>query len=483
MADLTPFDAFQIEEYKNISNSHFESIKQVSLFFRYYLLILAAPVIIINLLSVGKDTNNVDKFLTNGLSPIYYNIVFGYFLIVSLIGFLIYLYVINLRLDAVLYARAVNKVRRYFYEKSDLIIQQFDSYLGLPIVSTRPRYKEKTFFAPLLFIFSIINCGFLYSAFILKMINAEYFGYWSLPIDLKINNIFIVITLIIYFSLHVFAYYTLIHLRNNYYLKDYKIGIDIDGVINNQTEHFINFIEKLTGKKIDKNLIKEIPVHLNKELGISYDDERIVFNTKEYWEQLSFKTEAIKRINDFEKRFGLEIVFFTYRDWPQYKNLEDYKKFEQKIKNAGYNALKYSKNKKEISNITNEWINKENEIKIRGFTTNGFKGKILNVRSKFEKSYKKIVMEIGNPYISNTRFTNRFRGLILNNNRFQRVSIKGFKYFIEDTPENAIRLSSFCDYVFMFNEPYNQSDRYIFPKNVIRVNSWNDIYSHIKLFS
>lgn len=33
------FDDFQLEEYKNISNSHFEAKRQIGIFFRYFLLI------------------------------------------------------------------------------------------------------------------------------------------------------------------------------------------------------------------------------------------------------------------------------------------------------------------------------------------------------------------------------------------------------------------------------------------------------------
>src|SRR4051812_24925950 len=108
------FNKFQIEEYKNISNSHFESVKQVSLFFRYYLLVLAAPVFIFTLIA-DKD-RGLKPYLENELPDVVYNIVCIYFVIIGIVGFLLLLYVINLRHDAVLYARTVNRVRRYFYE-------------------------------------------------------------------------------------------------------------------------------------------------------------------------------------------------------------------------------------------------------------------------------------------------------------------------------------------------------------------------------
>ena len=37
------FEDFQLEEYKNISNAHFEANKQIEVFFRYFLIIASAP--------------------------------------------------------------------------------------------------------------------------------------------------------------------------------------------------------------------------------------------------------------------------------------------------------------------------------------------------------------------------------------------------------------------------------------------------------
>ena len=108
------FDSFQLEEYKNISTSHYESVKQVSDFFRNYLLILAAPAFIFTLIS-GKS-GELDEFLKGSKHYIYYDVIFFYFAIVAVIGFFIFLYVVNLRHDAMLYAKSVNRVRRYFYE-------------------------------------------------------------------------------------------------------------------------------------------------------------------------------------------------------------------------------------------------------------------------------------------------------------------------------------------------------------------------------
>ena len=50
------FDLFQLEEYKNISNCHYETVKQISVFIRYYLLVLGAPFLIFNLIFTKNES-------------------------------------------------------------------------------------------------------------------------------------------------------------------------------------------------------------------------------------------------------------------------------------------------------------------------------------------------------------------------------------------------------------------------------------------
>jgi len=48
------FESFLLAEYDHIANAHFETGKQVSKFFNYYLLILAASVVIVSLIQNQK---------------------------------------------------------------------------------------------------------------------------------------------------------------------------------------------------------------------------------------------------------------------------------------------------------------------------------------------------------------------------------------------------------------------------------------------
>jgi len=467
------FDEFQLDEYKNLSNCHYESVKQVSLFFRYYLLILAAPVFLLSLISESGKT--LKTFLSGNNPSIYYDVVFIYFFLVSILGFFILWYIINLRHDAVLYAKAVNKVRRYFYETSNLKSDEYLKYLGLPITSSVPKYIEKSFFYPLITVFSFVNCGFLFAAFSLHLCKSPYIVEWSIIGNLPITYKFITIVIILYFFFHFLAYHILSNHRQNKYLKSYTIGIDIDGVLNDQTSNFFNELFCLTGKKIDINMVKEIPVHLNKGIEVTSEDELIVFNTKNYWNSLKVLPNASKRVDDLQKKFGLDIVFFTSRDWPQYpRNFKNRDFITNAIKKKEYESLN---SKKDIEKITYDWLIKHEFIsKSDKYSAIRF---IKRTTSIFINT-RRVVIEKGNPYISDTRLSNYIISSISNNNRFQKASKNGFRFFIEDNPENAIKLSGLCDYIFLFDQPYNKDENYNFPKNVIRVYSWDDIYKHLK---
>jgi hypothetical protein len=106
------FTNFQLEEYKNISNAHFEANKQIVIFFRYFLIIAAAPAAIF--IWFG-DSGNLLKNLLSSNDNIQLNIFVGCFLIlISIIGFLSCCYLMSINFDSILYARTVNGIRKFF---------------------------------------------------------------------------------------------------------------------------------------------------------------------------------------------------------------------------------------------------------------------------------------------------------------------------------------------------------------------------------
>jgi uncharacterized HAD superfamily protein len=335
--------------------------------------------------------------------------------------------------------------------------------MQLPSVPSKPSYFELEFFLPILIVFYLINAGFLYIAFRLFNLSTSIFCF---------SNRQLLLIVIMYLFLHILLNYILVSSRKNYYLKSYKIGIDIDGVVSNQTEHFSYFLEKLTGKKMHESLLRRLPVHKNTDIGITQQDERIVFNTEDYWKNLPLKSDAANYINQFSKSFGLQVSIFTNRNWPTYIN--DQNDIDTIIESKNCRPLK----KGTIARITQEWLASNG---IDAHLIKGWKSKFLY--NMIVKHFNKIsvTVEMGNPHITDTRWRNYFRGNRLNGNRLQQSTVFDYRFFIEDDPILAIKIANVCEYVFLFNEPYNRlAPLGSFPKNVIRVESWEEITAFLK---
>ena len=66
-------------------------------------------------------------------------------------------------------------------------------------------------------------------------------------------------------------------------------------------------------------------------------------------------------------------------------------------------------------------------------------------------------------------------------NRYYFARKQHYRYFVEDIPENAIKLSLSCDYIFLIEQPYNSiADYPDLPKNIIRVKNWSAIKEKIR---
>ena len=109
---------FLMEEYSNVAQAHFKSIETISTFFRYYLLIMSIPIsVVVVIFNIGAT----EKSMTSLVESYKFPIAFVLFCI-SLIGLGVCCYIINLRLDVIFYSRAVNGIRKFFYDESDMDI-------------------------------------------------------------------------------------------------------------------------------------------------------------------------------------------------------------------------------------------------------------------------------------------------------------------------------------------------------------------------
>lgn len=469
------FTEFQKQEYNNISSAHFETNKQIAIFFRYFLLIASAPAIIV--LFYDKNINKVYAIFQGQVSVYETVFVGAIIMIISILGFLTFLYITNLLSDSILYAKTVNGTRKYFYElfESD----NKERYRVLPIVTCEPNKSSLKFLSfPILFCISLTNSiYFSLSTYIISLKGTEVFvNALGLKIFIHQYNIYWILYISIFLlALHYFVAKYITNYRDNSYLKSYKIGIDIDGVLNNHRKTFCNLYNEQTGKNLKEEEIIKVPVSLIPDKNITRRDEWLVFNQLKYWElQEAFDDKTADIVEELRYNFGFKIHIFSFRPWPDTKYLNDNEKYvtllnwwQIKLFNKQINLqllkliskmnlynrrLRYFK----IRQLTKRWLKKV-----------GIKyDKLLLETNGFDNPPARTLMRI--PKI-------HFR------NRFYYAKTDHFRYFVEDVPENAIKLSMSCDYVFLINQPYNTELLYPnLPKNIIRVKNWSAIKEKIR---
>jgi len=450
------FDKFQLEEYKNISQAHFKTIETISIFFRHYLLIMSIPIIVAGFfVQVNEPTKSFAR---------YYQIFASTLIIIAFIGFFMLGYIIVLRMDGVLYARTVNGVRKYFYNKISKDFERIINTKVLPYATTRPPYCEPKFFGPVIACFSVINATYFSFGCTLLRFN----GVIS-AISKELFTITPIFSFFIFILLQILLYKGFAYNREFSYLKSSSIiGVDIDGVLNKHREKFCELLKKNTGKDLLPENIKIIPVRDNPELNISREDEKKVFNDPEYWITMPQIDGAIETLNKIKNIFHLKVFIFTYRDWPSKNEENCIKNNWEKIICSYYNRLGLNNLIKRIE-ILDFCIFKKNIDKITKLW-------LFENGIKFPRSFKKhnndvkLIIEKGNEEIKEPR--QMFK------NRFYVSSKNNIKFFVEDDLRKAIKLSYICDFIFLLDHPYNQEKS--LPNNVFRMKSWEEIYRKIR---
>lgn len=154
---------FLLKEYDRISEAHFNTSNQISLFFRYYLTLMSVPALL--LLYVNKDISTVESIfiLSNdfALRP-HIGILC---LMISFIGIALTIFLTKLKFEHILYARTVNGIRNYFHKQDETLKQ----YLVLPTDTKKPSFIGFGF-GSLVFVNGLVNSGYLcLGLFLLKI--------------------------------------------------------------------------------------------------------------------------------------------------------------------------------------------------------------------------------------------------------------------------------------------------------------------------
>lgn len=133
---------FLKKEYDNIAAAHFKANETISEFFKNYITIISIPItifaIVFNLDIVQNSITQTPESLK--LPALIVGILFSF---IAIAGISIYLHVLNLHFDSILYARTVNGIRKFFFD-NDVAIpwNTKHNYRVLPQSTQFPSYRN-----------------------------------------------------------------------------------------------------------------------------------------------------------------------------------------------------------------------------------------------------------------------------------------------------------------------------------------------------
>jgi hypothetical protein len=123
---------FMTTEYDKISSAYFGLRDQVNEWFKAYLTLIGFPLtVLVAVLKIGEDSPPV----TLTTLP---DFVSGLLLLVSFLGFFVTLSIISMRMEMILYARTINRVRGFFADADNTLLP----FLVLPTTDTKPPFYE-----------------------------------------------------------------------------------------------------------------------------------------------------------------------------------------------------------------------------------------------------------------------------------------------------------------------------------------------------
>jgi hypothetical protein len=465
---------FLLAEYGSIATAYSNTISTIATFFRNYLVIVGLPVPILGFVLTQLSKPGATGQGTPLTLPIdlYFLVPITGFVIGAL-GFCLMIYVVNLRLDALLYARTVNGIRKYFYDMSPLEYEKELQMRVLPRTVTQPRYYERMYFLPVVGVFTTLNT--LY-----PLVGLAWFAQGRVglsPADIWYGYVGLFLVSLI---LHAGTYSLWAWYRETKYLRKFIIGVDIDGVLNRHRDMFCTKLFTLLGKEgVWADQIRKIPVHYQPELGVSEANEQAVFNHPSYWKELEPMERVAEMIAKLRNIFGFSVFIFTYRDWPVLKQFPSGKEEEYRLL---WKELRcwWPATVEERHEYRSRWNRTKMRLSLAWPTLLSFlhplghasiQAVTIKWLHKHGIGYDKLVIEKGNVYTAGPHLLRRL-------NRFSMSEIFEVRIFVEDDPFKAVKLANVCELVFLVDHPYNRD--ITLPRNVVRVSSWKDIYEYIR---
>ena len=397
--------------------------------------------------------------------------------VIAAVGFCVLLYMINLRMDAVLYARTINAIRKHFYDLLPMDINRRLRTRMLPQSPSQPQYAEYRYFLPVVLAFAFFDTFYLFWGLtLLGGVGIPEFALHSIPSWSWLAFIFV--------PVHYIAYVLYARYREHSYLSSYAIGVDIDGVLNVHRQHFCTLLRDNVGVQVDPEEITIIPLRDCPALKVSRDDEKQVFNDPRYWTDMKPLEHAARNL-DRLRNMNFKISIFSHRAWPDTFGMEkDAKRaINQQWRSRTLDLIDRAYCRQPIPKL---WRRARLKLKMK---TND----IEQITECWLRSYgfvwNSLTIERGNEHVADPQ--GHFR------NRFYIARKKRFKFFVEDDLDKAVKLAYLCDVVFLMRHPYNGNtfercsvcerdctqDRRDVPGNVMTVQSWDDIYKAVRRLS
>ena len=472
------FEKFLLAEYDNIAQAHFNMVSTISSFFQYYILILSAVVVLGKVGDWYRYRDDIAKLLTHNSVSVGVTSLAVFLALLGVAG-----YIINLRSDALLYARTVNGIRKFFMNRAEEIHLSDEFRIRvLPRSTFFPRYLEPGYFDCVVLTFGLLNSLVLC------------FGWWPFVSKGNYSMLWVLAIGLVGLSLHDLAYRLIAHHRESSYIGRHTIGVDIDGVLGRHREQFCSVLSEIQGKVVKPNEIIRIPVHECSDLDVTEIDEIAVFHEPRYWSDMPVDENATYVLKRLQDLLHYRVFIFSWRDWPNENKVAKnqrpafYKAWREAAIKSTYRTaedlpihIRWKRFRQRIffwrpirlllcwpfSSITTYWpfCRAVKCWPIRKITRDWLWRHGIN--------YDSLMIEYGNT--DSPDRTGNVR------NRFITCQDQGIRIFVEDDMNKARRLADICDIVFLIKHPYNQtSSDDILQRNIVPVDGWKEIYDYIR---
>jgi len=463
------FEKYLRSEYDHIAEAHFRTIESISAFFRYYLLIVSVPIsLIVLVLTISPKPSDLGTLVAS-LNPLLATV----FLVIAVAAFCVMLYLANLRMDALLYARTVNSIRKHFFDRAPLAPETRLRGRILPQTLSQPSYFEPRYFLPVIGAFAVLNGFYMFAFFLLlKGTSSDAIGLQLIPRNIPWWGWTVSVA---FFVLHPLGYAWMAHHREHEYLRSCIMGVDIDGVLNDHRTHFCELLVRCVGKDLSPDAITRIPLHEDSQLGITRDDEKRVFNDPKYWTEMMPVNGAADNLKRLHNAFRLKIHIFTHRPWPNLAGVDEAE--GRVIRERWLAETKGPVGRRPLRRIGG-WIATHLPVpaRTRGWLEESLVETVTRAwLLKWGFCFDRLTVEKGSDDVSDPQ--GRFK------NRFYEARKGKIRFFVEDDAEKAAKLAYVCDVVLLLDQPYNRDSGTPLPGNVIRVQSWDEIYQKIRALS